>query len=428
MSYMTNPAKLAHESNAASYNNAFPVVVDRAKGSLIYAEDGTEYIDFFSGAGANNYGHNPDVLKTALLDYITRDGINNSLDIATVVKREFVDTYYLHILQPRGLDYKLMFTGPTGTNAVEAALKRARKVKGRSEIIAFKRGFHGVSLGSLATTSNEYFRQAAGVPLEHVTFFPYDRIEASVEGSIAELEAAFADIDPANRPAGAIVEVIQGEGGVNAARPEWIQRLRELTTEHDMLLIVDDIQAGCGRSGNFFSFEPSGIAPDVITQSKSISGYGSPMSLVLIKPEYDAWKPAEHNGTFLGNNHPFPPATAAINTYWRDDSLMRELADKAGLLKEALDGLVAEFPEAIIEHRGRGFLQGIVFADPAVAADVSKRAFEKHLIIERAGVDDEVVKFMPALTIDEATLREGISRVVDAVREAIRGARGESTA
>ena len=416
---MTNPAKLLHESNVASYNNAFPVVVDRAKGPHIWSEDGTEYIDFFSGAGANNYGHNPDTLKTALLDYISGDGINNSLDITSVVKREFVDTYYLHILRPRGLDYKLMFTGPTGTNAVEAALKLARKVKGRSEIIAFKRGFHGVSLGSLATTSNEYFRSAAGVPLKHVTFFPYDVLEVSVEDSIAELEAAFAGIDPENRPAGAIVEVIQGEGGVNAARPEWVKRLHELTREHDMLLIVDDIQAGCGRSGNFFSFEPSGIAPDIVTQSKSISGFGSPMSLVLIKPEYDIWRPAEHNGTFRGNNHAFVTATATINTYWRDDTLMQELADKAALLKEALDSLVAEYPEHIIEHRGRGFLQGIVFADPAVAADVSRRAFEKHLIIERAGVDDEVVKFMPALTIDEATLREGIARVAEAVREAI---------
>ena len=416
---MTNPAKLAHESNVASYNNAFPVVVDRAKGSLIYAEDGTEYIDFFSGAGANNYGHSPDALKAALLAYIERDGINNSLDIASVAKREFIDTFVDVILAPRGLDYKLMFTGPTGTNAVEAALKLARKVKGRSEIIAFKRGFHGVSLGSLATTSNDHFRQAAGVPLEHVTFFPYDVLEASVEDSVAELEAAFAAIDPENRPAGAIVEVIQGEGGVNAARPEWLQRLRELTLEHDILLIVDDIQAGCGRSGSFFSFEPSGITPDVVTLSKSISGYGSPMSLVLIKPEYDVWKPAEHNGTFRGNNHAFVTATAAITTYWRDEALMSELATKADIIRQTLGSLHAAHPEAITEVRGRGFLQGIVFADPAVAADVSKRAFEKHLIIERAGVDDEVVKFMPALTIDEATLRQGLARVVEATDEAV---------
>ncbi len=414
-----NPAKLLHESNVASYNNAFPVVVDRAKDSHIYAEDGTEYIDFFSGAGANNYGHNPDVLKNALLDYIGRDGINNSLDIASVAKRDFIDAYYRHILEPRGLDYKLMFTGPTGTNAVEAALKLVRKVKGRSEVVAFTRGFHGVSLGSLATTSNDHFRNAAGVPLRHVTFFPYDVLEASVEESVAELEAAFAAIDPENRPAGAIVEVIQGEGGVNAARPEWLRRLRELTTEHDMLLIIDDIQAGCGRSGNFFSFEPSGIVPDIITQSKSISGYGSPMSLVLIKPEYDVWKPAEHNGTFRGNNHAFVTATAAINAYWRDTALMDQLAAKAAAIKEMLDTLISDYPEHIVEHRGRGFLQGICFKDPAVAADVSKRSFEKQLIIERAGPDDEVVKFMPALTIDYATLREGLSRVAEAVSAAV---------
>lgn len=419
---MTNPAKLLHESNVASYNNAFPVVIDRAKGSHIYAEDGTEYIDFFSIAGANNYGHNPEPLMAKLIEYIQHNGINGALDIATVAKREFVDTYYLHILQPRGLDYKLMFTGPTGTNAVEAALKLARKVKGRSEIVAFKSGFHGVSLGSLATTSNEHFRHAAGVPLRHVTFFPYDMVTTPIEESIGELEAAFAGIDPDNRPAGAIIEIIQGEGGVNAARPEWVQRLRELTTEHDMLLIVDDIQAGCGRSGNFFSFEPSGIKPDIVTQSKSISGSGAPMSLVLIAPEYDVWKPAEHNGTFRGNSHAFVTATAAINTYWRSDDLMNELADKSQILEKALSDLVAEFPDHIKDHRGRGFLQGICFNDPALAGDAAKRAFEKHVIIERAGPDDEVLKYMPALTIDEAVLREGIARVAEAIREAIAAA------
>lgn len=412
-----NSAKLLHESNVASYNSAFPVVVDRAKGSHIYAEDGTDYIDFFSIAGANNYGHNPDALTTKLIEYIQHEGINGALDITTVAKREFVDTYYLHILQPRGLDYKLMFTGPTGTNAVEAALKLARKVKGRSEIVAFKSGFHGVSLGSLATTSNEHFRQAAGVPLEHVTFFPYDRITNPIEESLQELEAAFASIDPDNRPAGAIVEIIQGEGGVNAARTEWVQRLRQLTSENDMLLIVDDIQAGCGRSGNFFSFEPSGIKPDIVTQSKSISGSGAPMSLVLIAPEYDVWKPAEHNGTFRGNSHAFVTATAAINTYWRDSNLMDQLAEKAKILKEALDGLVAEFPDHIREHRGRGFLQGLCFSDPAICGNIARHAFEKHVIIERAGPEDEVLKFMPALTIDEPTLREGITHVAEAIRE-----------
>lgn len=412
---MTNPAKFPHESNVASYNNAFPVVIDRAKGSHIYAEDGTDYIDFFSGAGANNYGHNPDALKSALLAYIERDGINNSLDIATVAKRKFIDAYYQHILEPRGLDYKLMFTGPTGTNAVEAALKLARKVKGRSEVVAFKRGFHGVSLGSLAATSNDHFRNAAGVPLRHVTFFPYDTIASPIEEAVAELEAAFAGIDPDNHPAGAIVEVIQGEGGVNAARPEWIRRLRELTTEHDMLLIVDDIQAGCGRSGDFFSFEPSGIKPDIITQSKSISGYGAPMSLVLIKPEYDIWRPAEHNGTFRGNNHAFVTAAAAIETYWRDDSFTASLAEKAAILTQVLDALVTKFPDQIIERRGRGFLQGLCFRDPALAGEVTRRAFENHLIIERAGPDDEVIKFMPALTIDEPTLREGIDLISEAL-------------
>ena len=414
---MTRQAIHPNESNVASYNKAFPFVIGRAKGPIIEDENGAKYIDFFSGAGANNYGHNPEPMKQALIDYIAGDGINNSLDMMTGVKSDFIDSYVEKILQPRGLDYRIMFTGPTGANTVEAGLKLARLATGRSNIVAFHQGFHGVSLGALAATSNPYFRDAAGVELKYVDFLDYDN--GDEQEAVARLEQQFqALVAEKGAPAGAIVECIQGEGGVNVARPSWLKKLRELTTEHGTLLFVDDIQAGCGRSGDYFSFEEAGIVPDLVTQSKSISGYGAPMSLLLIKSEYDIWKPAQHNGTFRGNNHAFVTAKAAVDTFWSDEVLSKDIKRKAGIISEAFDKIVAAHPELGLFRKGRGFFQGLSFADPAKAAATSKTAFKNGLIIERAGPEDEVVKAFPALNIDDETLRKGLdilSRSVDEV-------------
>lgn len=405
-----------HESNVASYNRAFPFVIKKAKGSVITDVDGKTYIDFFSGAGANNYGHNPEPMKQALIDYIQANGINNSLDMMTDVKYDFIDTFVKYILEPRGLDYRIQFTGPTGANTVEAGLKLARLATGRSNIVAFHQGFHGVSLGALAATSNPYFRDAAGVELKYVDFIDYD--DGDEQESVRRLEEQFeALVQEKGAPAGAIVECIQGEGGVNAARPAWLKKLRELTEKHDVVLIVDDIQAGCGRSGDYFSFEESGIVPDVVTQSKSISGYGAPMSLLLIKPEFDIWKPAQHNGTFRGNNHAFVTAKAAIETFWKDDGLSQEIKRKAVIVREAYEKIASSHPELGITLKGRGFFQGLSFADPEKAAMVGKMAFKNGLIIERAGPEDEVVKGFQALTIDDETLQKGLDILAASVAE-----------
>lgn len=413
---MTMQAIHPEESNVSSYNRAFPFVIESAKGSIIRDVEGKEYIDFFSGAGANNYGHNPEPLKQALLDYIQADGINNSLDMMTRVKSEFLDAFVKYILEPRGLNYKVQFPGPTGANTVEAALKLARLATGRSTIVSFQQGFHGVSLGALAATSNPYFRDAAGVELKYVDFIDYDSGDESE--SVKRLEEQFAAlVSEKGLPAGVIVECIQGEGGVNAARPAWLQKLRELTEQNGVLLIVDDIQAGCGRSGNYFSFEQAGIVPDVVTQSKSISGFGSPMSLLLIKPEFDIWKPAQHNGTFRGNNHAFVTAKTAVETYWKDDSLMKDVERKSAIITEAFDAIIAAHPDMKLFRKGRAFFQGISFGDPQQAAAVGKKAFESGLIIERAGINDEVVKGFPALTIDDETLLKGLRILSDSVDE-----------
>jgi diaminobutyrate-2-oxoglutarate transaminase len=406
----------ALESEVRSYCRSWPTVFDHARGSRIRDEGGTSYLDFFSGAGALNYGHNNPVLKRALLDYLERDGITHGLDMSTSAKREFLETFRDLVLAPRGMDHKVMFPGPTGTNAVEAALKLARKVKGREVVVSFTNAFHGMSLGALAVTGNSFKRAGAGTPLVHATPMPFDNY---LDGRVPDFlwfERLLQDSGSGlNRPAAVIVETVQGEGGVNVARAQWLRGLAALCTRHDMLLIVDDIQMGCGRTGAFFSFEEAGITPDIVTLSKSIGGYGLPLSLVLMRPELDVWQPGEHNGTFRGNNPAFVTATAALRTYWSDDALQQRTRGHAETVRVALEEICSRHPGS--SHRGRGLVWGLEFGDRSRAAKVCARAFELGLLLETSGPEGEVVKLMPALTVSPDELAEGLGLLARAVDE-----------
>ena len=261
------------ESEVQSYARSFPRIFNRAKGEYLYCEEGTEYLDFLAGAGTLNYGHNNELFKEKLLEYIQSDGITHGLDLHTKAKGEFLEAFNEKILKPRNLDYVVQFTGPTGTNAVEAALKLARNVTGRENIIAFTNGFHGVSLGALAATGNSHHRGAAGVSLSGVSRVPYDGYLGEDIDTTAYLEKVLDDSSSGiDLPAAVIVETVQGEGGINAASFEWLRNLEKVCRDHEILLIVDDIQAGCGRTGSYFSFEEAGITPDIVTLSKSLGG------------------------------------------------------------------------------------------------------------------------------------------------------------
>jgi diaminobutyrate-2-oxoglutarate transaminase len=407
------------ESEVRSYCRSWPTVFDRAQGSRMIDEGGREYLDFFAGAGSLNYGHNNAVLKRALIGYLERDGVTNALDMSTTAKRTFLQTFQDLVLRPRGLPYKVMFPGPTGTSAVESALKLARKVKGREAIVSFTNAFHGMSLGSLAVTGNAFKRAGAGIPLVHGTPMPFDNY---FDGQVPDflwfgrlLEDKGSGL---NKPAAVIVETVQGEGGVNVARPEWLRALADLCERQDMLLIVDDIQMGCGRTGAFFSFEEAGITPDIVTVSKSISGYGLPMSLCLFKAELDIWEPGEDNGTFRGNNPAFVTATAALEAYWAAGSTMEKQTRTRGeQVEQALISITEENRADVEEYRGRGLVWGLEFHDRARARRVARRAFELGLLVETSGPLDEVVKLLPALTITPDELDEGLRTLARAVRE-----------
>lgn len=398
----------ATESSVRSYCRIFPAVFRRASGSRIWDEEGREYIDFFAGAGALSYGHNEPRLKRKLIEYLEADGIVHSLDMATEAKRAFLERFRSVILAPRQLPHRVQFTGPTGTNAVEAALKLARKVTGRSTVVHFKNAFHGMTLGSLGVSGNPKTRQGAGLPLGGRLELPYgaapEELGKAGEGSEA--------------PAAIILETIQAEGGVHVADAGWLRAVEAEARKLGALLIVDDIQVGCGRTGTFFSFEEAGIRPDLICLSKSISGFGLPMALLLIHPKHDQWRPGEHTGTFRGLNLAFVTAAEVLD-YWQDESFSSSIGARATRLRARLEGFV-ERHEEVEEVRGRGLIQGLVLSPKGAAQDISRQAFERGLILETCGPHDEVLKFLPPLVIDEATLEAGLD-IVESSLEAVLG-------
>ena len=396
------------ESNVRGYCRAFPVVFTQARNATLFDEQGKSYIDFLGGAGTLNYGHNNPAFKQALIEYIERDGVTHGLDMHTDAKRAFLESFQQLILKPRNMDYKVQFTGPTGTNAVEAALKLARKNTGRQTIVSFTNGFHGVTQGSAAVTANSYYKNAIGMPLPGVHFMPYDGYLGDFN-TLTYFEKALNDGSSGlGKPAAVIVECIQGEGGLNVASAEWMRGLQTLCRRHDMLLIVDDIQAGCGRSGTFFSFEEFDIQPDIVTLSKSLGGYGLPMAIVLLKETLDTWLPGEHNGTFRGNNHAFITARQALETYWADAQFSDQVQSKASLLRKRLKSIQAHHGKDV-RHKGRGIMQGLEFASGDIASAITEEAFRQGLVIETSGSDGQVVKVLAPLTIEEGTLEQGLS-------------------
>ena len=406
------------ESEVRSYCRSFPVVFNKAKGAKLITKDGKEYLDFFAGAGTLNYGHNHDVLKEELVNYISEDRILHGLDMMTEAKDDFLKTFKEKILSPRNLNMKVMFPGPTGTNSVEAALKLARKVKIRTKVMAFTNAFHGMTQGALATTGNEMKRHGAGIPLTGVDFVPYDGYHGKNIDTSEMLEHYLKDAGSGyDVPAAIIVETVQGEGGVNTASGEWLKKIQNICKNHDILFIVDDIQIGCGRSGKFFSFEEFGLDPDMICLSKSLSGYGLPFAVTLFKPELDIWKPGEHNGTFRGNNFAFITAKKAFDHFWSDEAFAQDVTKKGKMARERLERIAGNSSESL-KVKGRGMMLGLEFIDNHELADkLSAQCFQNGLVIETSGINDQVLKHLPSLTMTEDELNQGFDIIEKSLKE-----------
>jgi len=402
------------ESEVRSYCRSFPVEFVAGRNATLTDATGREYVDFLAGCSSLNYGHNDPDMKSALIEHIAGDGIAHGLDMHTDAKTAFLDTFERLVLKPRGMDHKVMMVGPTGTNAVEAAMKLARKVTGRETIVAFTNGFHGMTMGALAATGNVGKRAGGGMPLQGVVHMPY---EGAIEGvdSLQLIEAMLDNPSSGiDAPAAFLIEVVQGEGGLNAASADFLRGLKRLAERHGALLIADDIQAGVGRTGPFFSFEGTGVTPDLIPLAKSLSGMGLPFAALLLRPDLDVWKPAEHNGTFRGNNHAFVTARVALEKFWSDDTFQKLTEAKAEFLGRRLSEIALLIPGARL--KGRGMMRGIDVGSGTLAAAICADCFARGLVIETSGGHDEVVKVLAPLTIPETQLAQGLDIIEAAVR------------
>ncbi len=405
-----------YESNVRSYCRKFPTVFNTAKNAFLIDEQGKKYIDFLSGAGSLNYGHNNDAIKDRVIEYLQRDGIIHGLDMFSTAKGEFIEYLEEKILKPRGLEYKILFPGPTGTNSVEVALKLARKIKKRTNIFALMGGFHGMTLGSLSLCTERAARDAAGVPLGNVTHIPAPGMFENFD-TIHYMETLLTnDHSGVDKPAALIVEAVQGEGGVNVIPSEWLKAARDFCDRHDILLILDEIQMGCARTGRFFSFERAGIVPDIVVLAKSIGGgIGMPFALTLLKPELDVFSPGEHNGTFRGFQLAMVAGKAGLE-FALENNIEDETERKGAMVEAFLKETVPTLSRKL-DYRGIGLIWGINFDKyPSGTAKLASRAcFERGLIIELAGTDDCVLKIMPPLTIEDETLMQGLEIVKEGI-------------
>ena len=402
------------ESQIRAYCNVYPTVFDKASNARQTDVDGREFIDFFAGAGVLNFGHNNPRMVSAVVDYLQSGGVIHSLDMYSTSKQAFIEKYAGTILEPRNMPHKLQFTGPTGTNAVEAALKLARRATGRRQIVAFTHGFHGMTLGSLACTANSAFRNAAGVPLEHVVHLPFG-CEEPCNGcdlgcgiaAIDRLRALYHDTSSGwHKPAGFLVETVQAEGGVKVASREWLRALADLAREVEAPLIVDDIQVGCGRTGSYFSFDDLGIDPDIICQAKGVGGLGTPLAFNLVKPEYDRhWAPGEHTGTFRGQNISFVAGAVGLE-YFDDNDFMSAVKSHGKTMYTALEPLAMKYAD--VQVRGKGMLLGVDVGNGDNARKIVAGCFDRGLLVSACGTGGRVVKVIPPLTIPEEDLREGL--------------------
>lgn len=409
-----------HESTIRGYCRNYPTVFASASNARQVDEDGRSYLDFFAGAGVLNFGHNNPRMKEALIAFLQADGVAHSLDTYTTTKRDFVARFHEVVLAPRGMDHRMQFMGPTGSNAVEAALKLARRATGRREIVAFSHGFHGMTLGSLAATANHAFRQWAGVPLTDVVRLPFETAPGGATG-VAEYAAALRDPSSGlTPPAAFLVESIQAEGGVNVASREWLHEIQDLAREIGALFIIDDIQAGVGRTGSYFSFDGMDLDPDIITLAKGLGGFGTPIAMNLNKPEIDDhWSPGAHTGTFRGQGLSFVAGTVALD-YFTDESFLADVLAKGEVMREKLVEIAAAHPEQEWEVRGRGMMQALDTGDGAFAKQVQQECFERGLLIGPCGSGGKVIKLIPPLTIPEDELEEGLGLLAEAIDAASR--------
>lgn len=430
------------ESNARTYANSIDKVIVKGLGSYVYDENGKEYLDLLNCAGALALGHNNPFIVSKLQDFLSSNGILQSLDITTPVKEKFLSSL-LEFLPPNiSKRCKVQFCGPTGSDAAEAAIKLFKTATGRNTILSFSGGYHGMTIGSLSLMGNLMAKTKVTGLMPDVHFLPYPYPyrcpfglggEQSWQVSANYIEHLLNDPESGiTKPAAIFLEVVQGEGGVIPAPVEWLVRLREITKRLDIPLVIDEIQSGIGRTGDMFSFEESGIEPDAILISKAIGG-GLPLSLMVYDEKYDEWEPGSHTGTFRGNQMAMV-AGKAILDFFKKNNVTKNVKTKGAYLEKCFKSLALIHPE-IGDVRGRGLMWGLEIVDIRQPANnigsypsdgeltniIKKKCLKNGLIIESGGRDGAVLRILPALTISQDELNQMIEILDLSITEAKEG-------
>jgi diaminobutyrate-2-oxoglutarate transaminase len=402
------------ESNVRYYCRRWPVVFARSHGSTIFDEDNKAYLDFFAGAGVLSYGHNNPVLVEVALSHLGSGKLLHSLDTFTVEKRDFLTTFEELILKPRHMDMVVQAVGPTGATAVEAALQLAQRVTGNRAVLGFEGGYHGMTYRAASVSHSMAGRETVA----HIGDFVALPFVAQMTNHDLDLldQTLRAGID--GQKFGAIlIEATQGEGGARAFDPAYLSALRAKASEFGIMVIADEVQAGVGRTGAFFSFEGSGLDPDIVCLSKAISGLGLPMAINLIRRNLDTWSAGEFTGTFRGNNLAFATSTKMLQTYWKDNLFEHDTKYKGIFVRNALQTIADTYESLQFTVNGNGLLCGLDVKNTELADRVAHAAFDRQLIVETCGAGDRVVKLLPPLTTTDEELGEGLERLSDAFAE-----------
>lgn len=437
--YLTRQNQM--ESNVRSYPRKLPLAIAKAQGCWVTDVEGNEYLDCLAGAGTLALGHNHSATINAIKDVLDSGLPLHTLDITTPIKDAFTEK----LLSFFPKDFVLQFCGPTGADGTEAAIKLAKTYTGRDNVIAFSGGYHGMTHGALAMTGNLSAKQKVGNLMAGVQFLPYPHEyrcplglggEAGVDALTYYFENFIEDVESGVvKPAAVILEAIQGEGGVVPAPKKWLQKIREVTAKHDIVLILDEVQAGFARSGKMFAFEHAEIVPDVVVMSKAVGG-GLPLAVLAINKKFDAWSPAGHTGTFRGNQLAMA-AGYNVLTQISQNNLADNARIQGEFLRTELQKIASQYP-CIGHVRGCGLMMGIEIvderqeadhmgsypADDKLAAAIQKACFDNKLLLERGGRGGTVVRLLCPITITTDECQEVITRFKKAVGEAVKAVRG----
>jgi diaminobutyrate-2-oxoglutarate transaminase len=425
----------AIESNARTYPRRLPLALKSGRGIRVRDVEGREYIDCLAGAGALALGHNHPVVVEAIQNALAEDIPFQTLDLPTPLKDRFVTELFESLPAVFSRNFKIQFCGPSGADAIEAALKLVKTATGRRGIVAFHGAYHGMTHGTLSVSGESVPKAAISGLSAEVQFLPFPSDfrcpfglggEAGADVGARYIEAMLDDPNSGVLPpAGMILEIVQGEGGVHAAPDDWLRKIRALTERRGVPLIVDEVQTGLGRTGRLYAFEHAGIIPDVVVLSKAVGG-GLPLSVVVYRSELDEWRPGAHAGTFRGNQLAFATGAATIR-FVREQGLDIVAAELGGELRAGLERVAAS-ERCIGDVRGRGLMIGVEIVDkdaigapppaPRMARQIQHECLRRGLIVELGGRHGAVVRFLPPLV----ATRDDLEAILDRFQEAVRAA------